>query len=421
MEIKYIRKLMSSHMVIAQEMKLAEWEEKMIAHTKMEGILFAECVRENGQNYLWYDITGKQSLDTIVESGRLGHELLCKILLGLYETVEYLERFLLRAEGVLLMPECIFLDYRSEQICFCYYPGREDSLAQSLVTLFEYLLERLDHGDERAVKLAYGVYEQISKGDISIREIKEYIHIPYEEEESVDEISVNPSYVYQREEELIESEKAEDTSQEELREEKSMEEEWSEPRKKETIKTELMKKCSRKNGQSKKNVLKSIFLGTKGQSIKEYDIVSWLTRNLSKMLHMKQPAHYEEPDDTFVFEPEEELVQQNVRPTVLLSTIAQKPQGILRYEGKEALCSDLQVTGSSYVIGSERNCDGCIPSTTVSRRHARITVKEDVYFIEDLNSSNGTYVGGEMLGYKHKVSLQKNEIVIFADEKFRFI
>ena len=157
------------------------------------------------------------------------------------------------------------------------------------------------------------------------------------------------------------------------------------------------------------------------QTAGKQDILSWLTGLLFRRTHTNVSSYDREFDEAFVFEPEEEDIPQNTRPTVLLASISQKPQGILRYEGKESLCGDLQITGTSYVIGSERSCDGCIPSTTVSRRHARITVKEDIYFIEDLNSSNGTYVGGELLGYKNKVSLQKNEIVIFADEKFRFI
>lgn len=425
MEIEYIRKLMSSHMVIAQAAEMAAWEEKMIAHAKVDGILFAECVRENGKNYLWYDITGKQSLDTVVESSMLGHELLCKILLGLYETVEHLEQLLLRAEGVLLMPECIFQDYRTEQIFFCYYPGTESTMAQSLATLFEYLLARLDHGDERAVELAYGVYEQVSKGDISIREIKELIHIPYEEEESADGTDVGEAYVYQEEVQMDESKEQECPLEAELEDENIWEMEKKELKKrigiKKAPKKNRPKKQSLKKQSLEKNSPKENRLKLKMQMVGKWNILSWLTGLLPKPAYSKVSNYHEEDEDAFVFEPEEESVPQNVRPTVLLSTIAQKPQGILRYEGKEPLCSDLKVTGTSYVIGSESSCDGCVPSTTVSRRHARITVKEDIYFIEDLNSSNGTYVGGEMLGYKNKVSLQKNEIVIFADEKFRFI
>lgn len=120
-----------------------------------------------------------------------------------------------------------------------------------------------------------------------------------------------------------------------------------------------------------------------------------------------------------VFEPEEEE-HKSANPTVLLAGISQKPEGILRYEGTGGY-SDLVIEKDNYVIGSTAECDGRIPSATVSRRHAKISKKGAVFFIEDLNSSNGTRVGGELLNYKTGMSLQKNEVVMFADEKFRFI
>ena len=94
--------------------------------------------------------------------------------------------------------------------------------------------------------------------------------------------------------------------------------------------------------------------------------------------------------------------------------------GILKYEGN-GTCSELSIDHTPYIIGSELDCDGVIPSGTVSRHHARITRKGEVYFIEDLNSSNGTLVGGELLNCRVKMSLQAQETVMFADEKFRFI
>ena len=123
--------------------------------------------------------------------------------------------------------------------------------------------------------------------------------------------------------------------------------------------------------------------------------------------------------EAFVFEPEEEE-HKSANPTVLLAGISQKPAGILRYEGTGGY-SDLVIEKDNYVIGSAAECDGRIPSATVSRRHAKISKKGAVFFIEDLNSSNGTRVGGELLNYKTGMSLQKNEVVMFADEKFRFI
>ena len=44
-----------------------------------------------------------------------------------------------------------------------------------------------------------------------------------------------------------------------------------------------------------------------------------------------------------------------------------------------------------------------------------------IYFIEDMNSSNGTKVEGEYLGYKTKISLKKNDVVEFANQRYRFI
>lgn len=39
----------------------------------------------------------------------------------------------------------------------------------------------------------------------------------------------------------------------------------------------------------------------------------------------------------------------------------------------------------------------CIPDHTVSRRHARVRRRGDVYFVEDLHSSNGTFVMGKRI------------------------
>ena len=124
--------------------------------------------------------------------------------------------------------------------------------------------------------------------------------------------------------------------------------------------------------------------------------------------------------EPFVFEPEPEITMHQQNPTVLLADLPKKEYGILKYEGN-GTCSELSIDHTPYIIGSELDCDGVIPSGTVSRHHARITRKGEVYFIEDLNSSNGTMVGGELLNCRVKMSLQAQETVMFADEKFRFI
>ena len=46
------------------------------------------------------------------------------------------------------------------------------------------------------------------------------------------------------------------------------------------------------------------------------------------------------------------------------------------------------------MIGRDPDCAVFVDDNTVSRRHARVTVKGDEAFLEDLGSKNGTTVGG---------------------------
>jgi len=51
------------------------------------------------------------------------------------------------------------------------------------------------------------------------------------------------------------------------------------------------------------------------------------------------------------------------------------------------------------IIGRSEKCDITIDSNHVSRRHARIfSTSDEGWFVEDLSSSNGTFVNGERVG-----------------------
>lgn len=397
-------------MIVEGAQNLNLWERQMITHASPETVLFAEEVREDGKNELWYDITGMQSLDTLLETGSLRYELLCKILAGICWAVEELEAILLQADGLLLLPECIFADYRTGELSFCYCLGHDKELTKSFEELIEYLLPKADHEDEQTVELIYSVYERTTKGNGSLKELKDVLRMPYEREDSeADEVREEDSVQNENKELFMEQE-----TQNECEYEYTEKEQEKEKRKGRIfgIKDLFEGKKRKGSNYSRENRRGSLWNG----------LLECLKVHLGKGRGVKpgkRGGRCTKEAEEFVFEPDEEVTQQS-RPTVLLAELTRPPEGILRYEGN-GVCKDLVIEGDSYVIGSEGECAGYIPSTTVSRKHARITRKEGIFFIEDLNSSNGTYVGGEMLNYKTRVSLQKNEIVIFADEKFRFI
>ena len=63
---------------------------------------------------------------------------------------------------------------------------------------------------------------------------------------------------------------------------------------------------------------------------------------------------------------------------------------ILTKDGVELLRTT--VPPGDYVIGREAGCCLVVPGEGVSRRHAKLTINFDHALIEDLGSSNGTYV-----------------------------
>ena len=66
---------------------------------------------------------------------------------------------------------------------------------------------------------------------------------------------------------------------------------------------------------------------------------------------------------------------------------------ILEFAGRE-LCRRTLPPGE-YIIGRDRTCDIVAEGTKVSRRHAQLSLRYSDWLIEDLGSSNGTWVCGE--------------------------
>jgi len=58
----------------------------------------------------------------------------------------------------------------------------------------------------------------------------------------------------------------------------------------------------------------------------------------------------------------------------------------------------------TWIIGSSVNCDLVVAKPTVSGRHCRLTEVADGYLLEDLGSSNGTYVNNKRLASPTRVS-----------------
>ena len=113
--------------------------------------------------------------------------------------------------------------------------------------------------------------------------------------------------------------------------------------------------------------------------------------------------HTKDSDETTVLRTNRTFFQEN--PPVLLCE-----------DGKSfPLC------GEHWLIGKRRaEVDICLEKSTVSRLHARIVRRQEEYYLEDLNSRNGTWINGCMLDSGQPQLLKDGDEIVFADYRCTF-
>ena len=95
-----------------------------------------------------------------------------------------------------------------------------------------------------------------------------------------------------------------------------------------------------------------------------------------------------------------------------------QPNMIL-YAINAPVCAIYLVTKPQFVIGHAADCDAVLQfSREISRHHACISWKDGIYEIEDLGSTNHTFLNGSVLTPNHPQVLQKGDHVSFASFVF---
>ena len=73
------------------------------------------------------------------------------------------------------------------------------------------------------------------------------------------------------------------------------------------------------------------------------------------------------------------------------------------------------LTGARFVIGRAPGCDLQVDHPAVSRQHAAITAEGRRYYVEDLGSTNGSFLNGDRLEPGKRHQLHANDLFQIAD------
>lgn len=106
----------------------------------------------------------------------------------------------------------------------------------------------------------------------------------------------------------------------------------------------------------------------------------------------------------------------NLRPALSMPNDVRLPVWHLRPLNTTLADSNGFELKGSMLLGRSKECDICIPASHLSRKHAKFTVTTTGLHVEDLGSSNGTFINGKRID---RVPLHHGDEVSFDTLRFR--
>ncbi|MCR5153742.1 MAG: FHA domain-containing protein [Lachnospiraceae bacterium] len=361
------------------------YKEKMLLNNPDTCLLEFSKSFQDGQEYYKYRISGKKSLFNIyaVLPMRLNNiKIIVKQLLAI---LEHGQELLLSPDDFVVDANYIFTDMSGGKMSFCYVPGYGKKIEKQLESFFEYLLNRVDYDDKKAVELLYDCYVGIMKG-CGRQELAKILADAGDVSSSMEDEALN---------------EAEETEIEPLFYSKEFE--------KHEKAVALVKEEKRKTG-----------------------CFGWLFRkrtNKKNTTYIKAKEKNKDVLDDEEDEGNEDEFFDNDGATSGEKGESEKTVLLYEREAEERVSLTWQRTGKiedvdkfPYIIGSvDKYSDLCIRKDGISRMHCSLTKKGEHYYINDLNSTNGTFLNGKEVKPAGEYKLVDGDIIKIGREEMVFL
>lgn len=359
METEFVRSMHANYERIRLEEQPEDkkYQYCILSRGGVKGLLDCSLRYMDGQAYLYYDISSRQSVSQLYQKKNIKRKWVKDFLWSMEMIQKELDRYLLDSNDILWFPEQIFQDLEENSFAFLYIPYYQDD--SGFLSLLEYLVEHIDYEDELLVECVYKMYEQCEKmGEVYLQEqIFEDAKILERQEKTGGERVIQPlEHIVEKRLEKATEGNLQDAGQEIL----------DRPGKKEAI------------GQPKA-LKRGILSLWDSKKKKERDELEDYRQNmLAKMdgyaVAEDSPYELEEYGKTIYMEETSSGEAKNYR-------LYAKDGRIVMQLGEEP-CT----------IGKKKGeVDLVLEDFSVSRIHARIFMEEGERYLEDLNSTNGTY------------------------------
>ena len=366
---------------------------RMILSNDIKGILSCSVRCMDGKARFYYDITEMKTLREHLGREGLSSDLMMKLIGDIGKIEEECEDYLLGAEGILFSSDYIFLD--SEGFRFCYLPSDNTEIRESLEDLFQELLPLSELAGKDTIMVCYGILSELRKKTPIADILQQMVR-----EETVDFGEVSRGEPFEKKP-VLEAQ------------EENIPEAIPEKSKLAMIRRgALCLACAA--------VISYLVFSGRAMVFGFLSIAAALliTGYLGETIYEKLGKIKRKREVVEMWE--EELPEEDPG-TVFLGNVEKLPDETIRGFSllKTGSYERLNVDKTPFVIGSSESAsDGIIYNPAVSRTHARFEQLAGTWFVEDLESTNGTFVNGRRLKRGEKEEVERGEVITFAIEEY---
>lgn len=163
LQTEYVRNLNSNYERVLLDGKPEEqrYQYCILSRGGIKGLLSCSLRYINDLAYLYYDITSTQNVHQLYAARSISRHWIKDFLWNMKRLQRELERFLLDDRNVIWTPEQIFQDPEKNDFYFVYVPYSQEE--GTFMNLLKFWVEHIDYNDEPLVECIYKMYEQFEK------------------------------------------------------------------------------------------------------------------------------------------------------------------------------------------------------------------------------------------------------------------
>lgn len=369
MEIAYKKDGNENYMIIrGQRIDENDYKLQMIMNNHIDGIIPLTIKSINSVQEIHYKTTLMLSMENMFAKKGMSGEELFVLIRSIKKLFETMKEYLLDTNNIMFDVSNIFIRRQTGKYMFCYCPDYMGTIQDHLRNLFDRLLEYIDHNDRKAVLIAYEIQRITINDDFTIGDLQQCAEENIRAENKKEE---KPAVKEDYEINKIIQENDED----------------------ETIGKNIIKKLMEK-------------LKIRGRYKNERE------------LETENTYDGDFYDYGCVAEEMEAYGEQCEDATMLLTSAGPVASITLRSLNLE---QQLKITPNIFpcVLGnSKKSSDFLVNNPVVSRVHMRILEEAAGFYIEDLNSTNGTFVNDIRLSPHQPKEIMVGDKITLANVDF---